>query len=100
MYPAPPPPPGASPAAALARALTACGITGIYTAAAARVGLVPVTTAVTAWTNGHQIWCTCAGQDHIWPAVDIGAAATALAALGPAPEPAASGLHCPGCHGV
>ena len=82
--PFPPPPPGASPAAttvALARALSACGITGIYTATAARFGLVSVTAAVTAWTNSHQIWCTCAGQRHAWPAADIETAATALAAL-------------------
>ena len=82
--PFPPPPPGASPAAtaaALARALAARGLTGIYTAAAARFALVSVTAAVTAWTNGHQIWCTCAGQSRAWPAADIEAAATALAAL-------------------
>ena len=83
-FPLPFPPPGSSPAAttaALARALTARGITGIYTATAARFGLVSVTAAVTAWTNGHQIWCTCAGQHHAWPAADIEAAATALVAL-------------------
>ena len=82
--PVPAPAAGASPAAttaALARALSARGITGIYTATAARFGLVSVTAAVTAWTNGHQIWCTCAGQHHAWPAADIQAAATALAAL-------------------
>jgi hypothetical protein len=80
----PPPRPGASPAAtatALAGALAARGITGIYTAAAARFGLVSVTAAVTAWTNGHQIWCTSAGQSRAWPAADLDAAATALAAL-------------------
>jgi hypothetical protein len=84
-----PPPPGASPAAtatALARALTSRGLTGIYTAAADRVGLVSVTAAVTAWTNGHQIWCTHAGQPYTWAAADIEAAASALAALAqPAP---------------
>jgi hypothetical protein len=36
---------------------------------------------VTAWTNGHQIWCTSAGQHHTWPAADIEAAAASLAAL-------------------
>jgi hypothetical protein len=68
--PFPPPPPGASPAAtaaALTRALSARGLTGIYTATAARFGLISVTAAVTAWTNGHQIWCTCAGQHHTGP---------------------------------
>jgi len=82
--PFPPPPPGASPAAtatALTRALTARGLTGIYTAAAARVALVSVTAAVTAWTNGHQIWCTHGGQHHTWAADGIDAAASALADL-------------------
>ncbi len=92
MHPATPlpsPPPPADPAAtaaALARALAARGLTGIYTATAARVGLVSVTAAVTAWTNGHQIWCTCAGQQYRWPAAEIEAAASALTALArPAP---------------
>ncbi len=87
--PFPAPPPGTSPAAtaaALTRALTDRGLTGIYTATAARVGLVSVTAAVTAWTNGHQIWCTCAGQQYRWPAAEIEAAASALTALArPAP---------------
>jgi hypothetical protein len=85
--PFPPPPPGASPAApaataaALTRALKARGLTGIYTATAARFALISVTAAVTAWTNGHQIWCTSARQHHTWPAADIESAATGLAAL-------------------
>jgi hypothetical protein len=85
--PFPPPPPGASPAApaataaALTRTLKARGLTGIYTATAARFALISVTAAVTAWTNGHQIWCTTAGQHHTWPAADIEAAAAGLAAL-------------------
>jgi hypothetical protein len=79
-----PAPPGASPAitvTALARALATRGLTGIYTATAARFGLISVTATVTAWTNGHQIWCTCAGQQHTWPAADIETAAASLAAL-------------------
>jgi hypothetical protein len=82
--PFPPPPPGASPAitaAALTRALTARGLTGIYTATAARFGLISVTATVTAWTNGHQIWCTHAARQHTWAAADIEAAAAGLAAL-------------------
>jgi hypothetical protein len=82
--PFPPPPPGTSPAVtatALSRALAARGLTGIYTATAARFGLVSVTAAVTAWTNGRQIWCTSVGQHYAWPAADIEAAAAALAAL-------------------
>jgi hypothetical protein len=85
MHPPDPlPPPGASPAAtttALTRALTARGLTGIYTATAARFALISVTAAVTAWTNGHQIWCTVAGQRYTWPAASVGTAADALAAL-------------------
>jgi hypothetical protein len=65
----------------LARALAVRGLTGIYTASAARFALVSVTAAVTAWTNGHQIWCTCAGQSRAWPAAEIETAATALADL-------------------
>jgi len=82
--PFPFPPSSASPAAtaaALARALTARGLTGIYTAADTRVALVSVTAALTAWTNGRQIWCTCAGQRHTWPAADIGGTAAAIATL-------------------
>jgi hypothetical protein len=82
--PFPSPPSSASPAAtaaALARALTARGLTGIYTAADTRVALVSVTAALTAWTNGRQIWCTCAGQRHTWPAADIGGTAAAIATL-------------------
>jgi hypothetical protein len=83
-FPFPPPSPGASPTAtvtALTRALAARGLTGIYTATAARFGLISITAAVTAWTNGHQIWCTTAGQHHTWPAADIETAAASLAAL-------------------
>jgi hypothetical protein len=36
---------------------------------------------VTAWTNGHQIWCTTAGQQRTWPAADIDTVAAALADL-------------------
>jgi hypothetical protein len=82
--PFPPPPPGASPAAtvaALNRALAARGIVGVYTATTARFGLASVATEVTAWTNGHQIWCNCVGRHYIWVAADIDAAATALVAL-------------------
>ena len=87
MHPAtpfPPPPPVDSPAAtvaALARALTARGLSSIYTAADARFARVSVTAELTVWTNGRQIWCTCAGQRHTWPAADIGGTAAAIAAL-------------------
>jgi hypothetical protein len=80
----PPPPSGAGPAAtaaALTRALAARGVTGVYTAAAGRVAVVSVIVGVTAWTDGHRIWCTCAGQRYSWPAADIEASAAALAGL-------------------
>jgi hypothetical protein len=60
--PFPPPPPAASPAApaaiaaALTRALKARGLTGIYTATAARFALISV---------------TAAGQHHTWPAAGL-----------------------------
>jgi len=91
MHPASPfpLPPGAGPAAtaaALARALTARGLSGIYIAADVRVGLVSVTATVTAWTDGRQIWCNCGGRHYAWPAAGIDTAASALAALArPAP---------------
>jgi len=89
MHPPDPPPlpPGTghfSPgrvAADLTRALARHGITGIYTAAAEKFALISVTAGLTAWTNGHQIWCTHGGQRRTWPATDIDAAATRLAAL-------------------
>jgi hypothetical protein len=71
----------AAAAAALARALAARGLTGIYTAADARVAVVSVTAALTVWTNGDQVWCARAGQRHSWPAADIGGTAAAIAAL-------------------
>lgn len=81
MYPSPGAGPAAAAAAALAQALAGRGITGVYNTADARVGLVSVTVSLTVWTNGRRIWCTCAGQQYAWPASDIEAAATTLAAL-------------------
>ncbi len=89
MHPPDPPPlpPGteySSPgrvAADLTRALARHGITGIYTAAAEKFALISVAVGLTAWTNGHQIWCTHDGQRRTWPATDIEAAVTGLAAL-------------------
>ena len=91
--PSPPSPPGtryASPArvaAGLTAALTRHGITGIYTATAEKFALISITAALTAWTNGYQIWCTHAGQRLTWSATDTEAAAARLAALA---RPAAS----------
>jgi hypothetical protein len=85
--PDPPPPPGpgygspASAAAALTRHLTRHGITGIYTASAARVAVISVTADLTVWTDGSRLWCTCQGQRHTWTVTDTGIAAARLAAL-------------------
>jgi hypothetical protein len=68
-------------AAALARHLTARGITGIYTATTYKFAVISVTASVTVWTNGQQLWSTCHGQRHTWPAADTEAAATGIAAL-------------------
>jgi hypothetical protein len=40
-----------------------------------------VTASLTVWTNGQQLWSTCHGQRHTWPAADMQAAATGIAAL-------------------
>ena len=80
----PPPPSGASPAraaAALTRALASHGITGIYTATAAKFAVISVTADLTIWTNGHQFWCTHHGQRKTWPAADTETAAAHLTAL-------------------
>ncbi|MGH3845863.1 MAG: hypothetical protein ACRDS0_31255 [Pseudonocardiaceae bacterium] len=82
--PFPPSPYGVSPARAAAdliRALTGRGVTGIYTAAAAKFAVISVTAELTVWTNGHQVWCTHHGQRLTWPAADIETAATRIAAL-------------------
>lgn len=71
--PFPPSPHGVSPACAAAdliRALTGQGVTGIYTAAAAKFAVISVTAELTVWTNGHQVWYTHHGQRLSWPAAD------------------------------
>jgi hypothetical protein len=82
--PFPPPPPGVSPAqvaADLTRVLAQHGITGIYTATAAKFALISVTAGLTVWTNGHQLWCTHHGQRQSWAAADIETAAARIATL-------------------
>ncbi len=85
--PFPPPPPGVrhtSPdrvAAGLTRALARHGVTGIYTASAEKFAVISVTTGLTVWTNGHQLWCTLDGERHTWPATDTETAAIRLATL-------------------
>lgn len=84
LDPFPPPPPGANPARAadeLANALASHGITGIYTATAARCAVISVTADLTIWTNGHQLWCTHHGQHHTWPATDTETAAARITSL-------------------
>ena len=78
-FPPWPGPGAASPAAvaaALARHLAGRGITGIYTATTYKFAVISVTAGLTVWTNGQQLWCTCHGQRHTWPAADIEAAAS------------------------
>jgi len=85
--PFPFPPPGirhASPArvaTGLTRALARHGVTGIYTASAEKFAVISVTTDLTVWTNGHQLWCTLDGERHTWPATDTETAAIRLATL-------------------
>ena len=87
MYPPdpfPPPPTAAAPgraAAALTRALTARGITGVLTAAAQKTAVISVTADLTIWTDGDRLWCSHGGQRRTWPAADTETAATCLAAL-------------------
>ncbi|MGH3200603.1 MAG: hypothetical protein ACRDOA_11235 [Streptosporangiaceae bacterium] len=89
MQPPAPVPPGPGPAAAgpagvaaaLARHLTARGITGIYTATTDKFAVISVTADLTVWTNGRQLWCTCRGQRRTWPTADMDAAAAGLAGL-------------------
>jgi hypothetical protein len=79
-----PGPAAASPAAvaaALARHLAARGITGIYTATTYKFAVISVTADLTVWTNGQQLWCNRHGQRHTWPAADMEAAASGIAAL-------------------
>jgi hypothetical protein len=86
--PAPFPPrpgPGAvTPAAvatALARRLADRGVTGVYTATTYKFAVISVASGLTVWTNGQQLWSTCQGQRHTWPAADMDAAAAGIAAL-------------------
>lgn len=83
------PPTAAAPgraAAALARALTARGITGVLTAAAQKFAVISVTADLTVWTDGTQFWCTAGGQRRTWPATDTEAAATGIIALASPPS--------------
>jgi hypothetical protein len=76
--------PAASPAlaaAALASQLTRHGITGIDTATTAKCAVISITADLTAWTDGHLLWCIHRGQRRTWPAAHTKAAAARLAVL-------------------
>jgi hypothetical protein len=76
--------PDASPAltaAALVRQLTRHGITGICTATTAKCAVISITADLTAWTDGHLVWCIHRGQRRTWPAAHAEAAAACLAVL-------------------
>ena len=78
------PPTAAAPgrvAAALTRALTARGITGIITAATQKTAVISVTADLTIWTDGTWLWCTTGGHRRTWPATDTETAASHIAAL-------------------
>jgi|HubBroStandDraft_1064217.scaffolds.fasta_scaffold18026_3 hypothetical protein len=84
LAPGPGPAPATSPAvvaAALARHLAGHGITGVYTAATIKVAVISVTTGLTIWTDGRQLWCTHDGTRHTWPATDTTAAAAEITAI-------------------
>lgn len=68
-------------AADLGSALARHGITGIYTAAAAKLAVISVTAGLTVWTSGRQLWCTHGGQHYTWPTADTDTAAARIAAL-------------------
>jgi hypothetical protein len=82
-----PPGPGPAPAspgavaAGLARHLAGHGITGVYTAATIKVAVISVTAGLTVWTDGRRLWCVVHGQRRSWPAADLQAASTSIAAL-------------------
>jgi hypothetical protein len=81
MTAAAPPASPASIAAAIAALLARHGLTRIYVAACSVIAVISVTTGLTAWTNGRQLWVTLGGQRETWPASDTQAAAARLAAL-------------------
>jgi hypothetical protein len=79
----------ASTAAAVAALLAGHGLTRIYTAACHLIAVISVSTGLTAWTNGRQLWITHDGQRETWPAARTQAAAARLAELarpGPGPQ--------------
>jgi hypothetical protein len=43
------------------------GLTHIYVAACSVIAVISVTAGLTAWTNGHQLWITHAGQREPGP---------------------------------
>jgi hypothetical protein len=80
MAPAPPASP-ATIAATVAGLLAGYGLTRIYTAGCQVIAVISVSTGLTVWTNGRQLWVTHGGQRETWPAARIQAAAVRLAEL-------------------
>ena len=68
-------------AATVAALLARHGLTRIYVAACSAIAVISVTTGLTAWTDGRQLWVTLGGQRETWPAADTETAAARLAAL-------------------
>jgi len=76
-----PPASPASIAATVAALLAGYGLTRIYTAACQLIAVISVSTGLTAWTDGRQVWVIHDGQRETWPATRTQAAAARLADL-------------------
>jgi hypothetical protein len=81
MPAATPPASPASIAATMAAMLAGHGITRTYTAACHVIAVISVSTGLTAWTNGRQLWITRDGRRETWAAADTQAAVARLATL-------------------
>ena len=77
----PAPPTSRASIAAVAALLAGHGLTRIYTAACQPIAVICVSTGLTAWTNGRQLWIIRDGQRETWPATRTQAAAARLAEL-------------------
>ena len=66
---------------AVEAALRAHGLTRLYGAACARIGVLSVAYQVTAWCDGHTLTWRHHGEEITWPAADPEGAAARLAAL-------------------
>jgi hypothetical protein len=66
---------------ALADLLRADGITRLYGAACAMLGVLSIAYGLTIWTDGRRLWWDRDGDQTTWPATDPDGAARILAAL-------------------